>query len=230
MKYLLLFVISGFSFKCFAQRDTTEIKHSHRLWFNPTQIITGQYTVAYGLRFYKNNWIEVGGGYKYIPTSIVRELPIAPQKFFEILADPEHGLGFTGPVAMVSFIHYHEGKTFDGVSFELFYQHLSHPPDCYYEPDEYHDHNTHSSVKDNYGLKVLAIKTLGASNHFISQLYFGGGLRLYYGELTTYYTPKMYPGATQCVVDIHDPDVSTSQALFSNLWPSFNFGIRLGLQ
>lgn len=231
MKYLLLLSISFSSLKCFAQSDTTEVTPRHRLWINPSQIVTGQYTVAYGLRFYRNNWIEVGGGYKYIPYSIVQELLLAPQKLFELFAEPEHGLGFTGPVAMISFTHYHEGKYFNGVCLELFYQHLSHRPDCYYDPDsEYHNHYTYSSTKDNYGVKFFMLKTIGASHHFIGQGYLGGGFRLGYGEKTTYYKPKMYPTAHECVDDIHDPDVIASKKPFNYLTASINVGIRLGFQ
>jgi hypothetical protein len=231
MKYILLFCISLPSINCFAQRDTSETKPSHRFWISPTQIASGHYTLSYGLRFNRNNWIEVGGGYKYIPYSIVEELPIAPQKFFELFADPEHGIGFTGPVAMLSVFQYYENQFFNGVCLELFYQHLTHPPDCYYDPGrEYHDHYTYSSTKDNYGAKFFLLRTLASSNHLISEWYLGGGFRLGYGETTTYYMHKMYPSANDCVDDIHDPDVLTFQTPFNYFTVSANIGIRLGLQ
>ncbi|HYV92093.1 MAG TPA: hypothetical protein VE978_09935 [Chitinophagales bacterium] len=232
MKYLLLFSILFFSLKCVAQSDSADFKHRQRLWINPVQAISGQYTLAYGLRFYRNNWIEIGGGYKYIPYSIVKKLPLAPDKFFELFADPEHGVGFTGPVAMVSFIHYHHRrKDFNGFCFELFYQHLSHPPDCYYDPGaEYTDHYTYSSTKDNYGGKFLLLSTMTSSHRLIGQWYAGGGLRYGNGMKTTYSIPRIYPSAHACVDDIHDPDVITSQKPYDYVAISIHAGIRFGFQ
>jgi len=233
MKYLLLFSISLFSLGCFAQSDTADFKHRHRVWINPTQVIIGQYTLAYGLRFYRNNWIEAGGGYRYIPNSIVRNLPGAPQnKLFEIFANPKHGIGFTGPVAMVTFIHYYHGQYYNGAVIELFYQHLDHPPDCYYEPgNESFDHYTYSSTKDNYGAKFFLLNTLASNHHLICQWYVGGGLRLGYGVKTLYeYDSHWYGQDHRCVADIHDPDVITSQSTFHYVTISVNIGIKLGFQ
>src|SRR3989442_825659 len=109
MKDLLLLFISFYSLQCVAQSDTAKIKHAHRFWINPAQIITGQYTLGYAHNLHGgNDWLEVAVGYQYIPYSIVKELPLAPEKILIgfIPASPKFGVGFTGPVISFAYTEF----------------------------------------------------------------------------------------------------------------------------
>lgn len=253
MKYFLLISISFFSLKSFAQSDSGEIKHAHRFWVNPTQIITGQYTLAYAWNIRgRANWYEVAIGYQYLPQSLMKYLLIDPGSSPQ--SSPKLGMGFTGPVISFASEEFY-GKVKRGmreaaendphlqemirnvkprnsVRYELQYQYLHHPADCYYGGEE-DDSYTYSSAKHCISGKMLWSRILGSDDHRVLwESYIGIGLNAGFGKSTNYIDTTINAHGSQyyCVKDIHDPNVITSSKNFGYIIPMLHMGIRMGFQ
>src|SRR5438552_13390535 len=95
---LLIILFSATSIYCFSQNNSDSIKR-HRFWINPTQIVTGQYTLAYSHNIHGgNNWLEVGIGYRYFPFTVPNTSP---------KSNPKFGMNFTGPVISIASEEFH---------------------------------------------------------------------------------------------------------------------------
>jgi hypothetical protein len=250
MKHLLLFSISLLPFKCFAQNDTAEIRHSHRFYINPTQIITGQYTLAYAWNLNGGRkWYEIGAGYQYLPYSLI---PWTASS--NAYSTPKLGAGFTGPVLSFALTRFYvkvkrkmredavydqglqemirHAKPLNSIRYELQYQYLQHRADCYYAGEE-DDEYTYSSVKHCLSAKVLYSKLLrGDEHHVMWESYIGIGLHGSFGQATKYMDNSIpvYGSNDYCVHDIHDPNVFTTSEHFGYLIPMIHMGIRMGFQ
>ena len=253
MKCIILFSILFSSFKCLAQSDSTEIKHSHRLWINPTQIITGQYTLAYAWNIHGgSNWYEVAIGYQYLPYPIMGYLLISPGSSPQ--SSPKFGEGFTGPVISFTSAEYYSKvkremrkaaeydpalqemilnvKPRNSIRYVLQYQYLRHRADCYYAGEEA-DSYTYSSTKHCLSAEALLSRSLGYYDHHILwESYVGIGLHFAIVNETKYIDPTAPPLGNHhyCVDNIHDPNVIASSELTGYLVPMIQLGIRMGFQ
>ena len=219
MKYFLLLSISFFSLHCFAQSDSVETKHEHRVWIDPLQIVTGQYRVAYCWHHGKG-WYEAGAGYQFFPfTRALNERNYAPNGGYyapgSFFATPTFGLLFYGPVASFAYDEYdlkvnknllkaakkdssiqkkvENLKRLNSIRYEVQYQFLQHKPACYYGGEQNYAY-TYSSVKSAVAFKILWSRILPSHSHLISQVYIGPGLQVAFGSKTKYVDTAMYQG------------------------------------
>src|ERR1041385_5192708 len=172
-KGLLLLCFSLVVGNCFGQSDSGEVKHLHRWWINPTQIVTGKYTLAYARSTNDGrNWYGVAIGYRYFPIRALEPLDAPGGN----LATPKMGIEFMGPLISIASEEFYtkvkrsmrkaaehdtslqkiimNTRSRNSTTYELQYQHLNHNPTCYYRGEE-NDSYTYSAKMNCFTGEVL---------------------------------------------------------------------------
>jgi len=251
---LLLGLLCFWGIHVAAQTGTAQKHYNHRIWIDPTQIITGQYSLTYSWKAHHGiNWYEITPGYRY--------LLYRPSGHYYapggILATPDFGARFYGPSISFSFDKYYlklnsrirQAATRDSmirkfvanatpsnsVRWEFEYQFLQHKPACYYGGEQDYSY-TYSSVKSAITGKILWSKIfLSRNEHTALETYYGLGLQWGFGKTTRYNDTLFEAHAGPryfdfCVRDLNSPDViKTSEHLWYGI-PLIYLGIRLGIQ
>jgi hypothetical protein len=204
---------------------------SHRVFVNPTQIITGVYTVTYSWKNRSNDFLEIGGGYQYFPFSLSN-----PQEpvFGDEYASPHLGLGYHGPQVSFSFTNYSKTKPGKNTRVEVTYKYLDHPYQCYAVSGSTEYEQTFSGSKHVLIAKVLWSKTLVAKNgKTLIEPYAGVGLRCWYGHEVSYLPLHPNDFYYLCMDEKPSPANSTQQitSFFTTVpLPAIHLGFRLGNQ
>lgn len=215
----------------FSQSPVNTDFASHRVFINPTQIITGAYTLAYSWKNRSDDFLEIGGGYQYFPFRLASPQEPAPGDEF---ASPHLGLGYHGPQVSFSFTSYSKAKPGRNTRVELTYKYLDHPYQCYTVSGSTEYFQSFSGSKHVLIAKVLWGKTIVSKNgKTLMEPYIGVGLRCWYGHEVSYLPMHPNDFYDLCMDEKPSPANSTQEitSFFTTFpLPAIHLGFRLGNQ